>query len=138
MTQASQIVSDAKIEEPAWRSAVESSARDLAAALAETPEFMAFERAHVRFRDDEGAQEALWAYREQQSALQTLFMLNAVGAEQRAELERLREVWMAEPSVKEYLAAQAALAATAQAVDQLLSERIGLGFAAACRPSCCG
>lgn len=139
MTQAShEILLGAGSQESAWRSDVERAARDLAAALAETPEFTAFEHAYIRFRDDERAQEAMWAYQEQQRALQTLFMLRAVSPEQQAELERLREAWLAEPSAKEYLAAQASLAAVSQAVDEILSEHIGLGFAAACRPSCCG
>lgn len=138
MTPGQRTVAEAVVEEPTWRLTVERAARDLAAEFAETPEFKAFERAYVRFRDDERAQEAVWAYQQQQSSLQTLFMLNAVDAEQRAELERLRDAWMAEPSVKDYLASQASLSALSQAIDQLLSERVGLSFAAACRPSCCG
>jgi cell fate (sporulation/competence/biofilm development) regulator YlbF (YheA/YmcA/DUF963 family) len=139
MTRTSEeIVPVAAVEEPAWRSDVERAARGLAAALAETPEFERFERVYVRFRDDERAQAALRAYQEKQGSLQMLFMLNAAGPDQRAELDRLREAWMAEASVKEYLAAQASLAALSQAIDEVLSEYVGLGFAAACRPSCCG
>jgi cell fate (sporulation/competence/biofilm development) regulator YlbF (YheA/YmcA/DUF963 family) len=124
--------------EPAWRSDVERAAKDLVAALSETPEFKAFEQAYLRFRDDERAQQALWAYQEEQRSLQPLLMLGAVSDDQRAELDRLREAWMAESSVAGYLEAQASLSALCRGIDQLLSERIGLGFAAACNPSCCG
>lgn len=125
-------------EAAGWRLDVERAARDLAVALAETPEFEAFDRAYTRFRDDERAQEAMRAYQEKQSSLQMMLMLNAVSAEQREELERLRQAWMAEASMVEYLKAQTSLAALSRSIDEVLSERIGLGFAAACRPSCCG
>ena len=80
----------------------------------------------------------MWAFEEQQRSLQPLLMLGAASDEQRAELDRLREAWMAEPSAAEYLEAQTSLSTLARAVDRVLSDRIGLGFAATCRPSCCG
>lgn len=120
------------------RSDVERAARDLAAALAQTPEFEAFERAYVRFRDDARAQEALSTFQQKQRSLQAVLMLGAASAEERAELERLREAWVSEPTVMGYLDAQTTLASLSRAVDQQLSEKIGLRFAASCRPSCCG
>lgn len=138
MTQSRQIASEAVVEGPVWRSAVERAAGELAAALAETPESGAFEQAYLRFRDDERAQEALWAYQVAQRSLQPLLMLGAASDEQHAELERLREAWMAEPSVTGYLEAQASLSALCRTIDERLSERIGLDFAAACNPRCCG
>ncbi|HEX9123920.1 MAG TPA: YlbF family regulator [Actinomycetota bacterium] len=138
MTQIRETVSPVVAEEPGWRSGVERAARDFGAALSETPEFKAFERAYVRFRDDERAQQALRAYQEEQRSLQPLLMLGAASAEQRAELERLRQAWMAEASVTEYVEAQTSLAMLSRTIDELLSERIGFGFAAACNPSCCG
>lgn len=134
----SQMAPEAVVEERPWRSAVERAARDFAAALSETPEFEAFEKAYLRFRDDERAQEALWAYQVAQRSLQPLLMLGAASEEQRAELERLRQAWMAEPSVTGYLEAQTSLSTLCRAIEERLSEHIGLGFAAACNPSCCG
>lgn len=138
MTQSTEIGSDALVEEPTWRLAVEQAARSFAAALTETPQYKAFERAYLRFRDDERAQEAMRAFEEQQRSLQPLLMLGAASDEQRAELDRLREAWMAEPSVAEYLEAQTSLSTLARAIDRVLSDRTGIGFAATCRPSCCG
>ena len=138
MTRSTETGPDPLLDEPTWRIAVEDAARDFAAALSETPEFEAFERAHARFRDDERAQAAMRSFREQQRLLQPLLMLGAASDEQRAELERLREAWMAEPSVVDHVEAQTSLSTLARALDQVLSDRIGLGFAAACRPSCCG
>lgn len=117
---------------------VERAARRFAAALAETPAFQAFEEASVRFREDERAQEAYGAYQAQQRTLQPLVMLGAASDEQRTDLERLHEAFMAESSVAELLEAQASLTALCRAIDGLLSERVGLRFAATCSPGCCG
>lgn len=65
-------------------------------------------------------------------------MLGAATEEQRTELERLNEAFLAEPSAAELLEAQASLVALCRAVDGLLSERVGLRFAATCSPGCCG
>ena len=138
MTQSDQIVTDDVPPESVGRAEVERAVSDFAAALSETPEFTAFERAYVRFRDDRRAQEELRTYGEKQRSLQPLLMLNAAGEDELAELERLREAWSSEESVIDYVEAQAALAALCRATDQVLSERLGLGFAGTCRPSCCG
>lgn len=114
------------------------AAKELAVAITETAEFIAFERAFLRLREDERAQRALVAFETKQQELQAMLMLGAASEEERAELGRLRQAWMDEPSVTEYLDAQASLAALSRAIDQRLSDRIGLGFAAACRPTCCG
>lgn len=121
-----------------WRSEVQRAARDLAAAIAETPEFQAFDLAYTRFREDEQAQRALQAYETFYQSIQPMLMLGAVSEEQREELERLRQAWLAAPSMAEYEETQAPLEALARSIDELLSERIGLGFATACRPGCCG
>ena len=138
MTQSHQIASDVADAEPVRRAEVERAVSDFAAALSETPESHAFEHAYVRFRDDQRAQEELRAYEARQRSLHPLLMLNAAGDEERAELERLREAWMTEDSVVRYVEAQAALSALCRATDQVLSEKLGLSFARACRPSCCG
>lgn len=117
---------------------VEGAARRFAAALAETPAFRAFEEASVRFREDERAQEAFRAYQAEQRTLQPFLMMGAASDEQRAELARLYEAFMAEPSAADLLESQASLAALCQAIDGLLSERVGLRFAATCSPGCCG
>lgn len=130
--------SEVLADESVWRSDVERAARDFAAALSQTPEFKAFEHAYLRFRDDERAQQALWAYQVEQRSLQPLLMLGAASDEQRAELERLRQAWTAEPSVTEYLEAQTSLSGLCREVDERLSEYIGMSFAAVCTPRCCG
>jgi cell fate (sporulation/competence/biofilm development) regulator YlbF (YheA/YmcA/DUF963 family) len=77
------------------------------------------------------------AYQAKQQSLQMMLMLNAVSAEEGAELERLRQAFLAAPAVAAYLQAQEDLTAISQAAADLLSQHIGLSFAAACGPGCC-
>lgn len=117
---------------------VRAAARDFAAALAETVQFNAFEQATERFRQDQAAQQALGAYQEKQISWRALMMLNALSAEQRAELEGLQSAFVNQPVMQEYFKAQTELATLCQALGDALSESIGLNYAAACGVSCCG
>ncbi len=116
---------------------VRADARAFAQALAETAEFQAFEESADRLRNDEAAQHVMGAFLAKQQSLQMMLMLNAVPAEEQAELERLRQAFLSEPAVAAYLKAQEDLTAVCQAAADLLSRRIGLSFAAACGPGCC-
>ena len=124
--------------ETAPPSIVLQAARDFAAALAETPQFKAFEQAAEGFRNDEAAQQAMSAYREKQKDWRALMMLHALSAEQQTELENLKNAFVNQPIVQEYFKAQAELATLCQALGDMLSESIGLDYAAACGVSCCG
>ncbi len=117
---------------------VKRAAHDFSSALAETPEFKAFEQATDRFRQDETAQQAMQAYQEKQQSLRALLMLNALSVEQRAELEGLHRAFINQPVVREYFQAQTDLAKLCQQLGDMLSESIGLNYAAACGVSCCG
>jgi len=116
---------------------VRADARAFAQALTESAEFQAFEQAAERLRHDPAAQRAVTAYQTKQQSLQMMLMLNAVPAEEQAELERLRQAFLSEPAVAAYLKAQEDLTAVCRAAADLLSRRIGLSFAAACGPGCC-
>ena len=119
-------------------SVVKRTARDFAAALAETPQFKAFEQAAERFRQDQTAQQALGAYQEKQISSRALLMLNALSTEQRAELESLQSAFVNQPGVQEYFKAQTEFATLCQTLGDAISESIGLNYAAACGVSCCG
>ncbi len=116
---------------------VRAAARAFAEALAESVEFQASEEAAERLRQDETAQRAIGAFQTKQQSLQAMLMLNAVSAEDRADLERLRQAFLSHPTVAAYLLAQENLTAVCQAAADVLSQRIGLSFAAACGPGCC-
>lgn len=110
----------------------------LAAVLAETSVFKAFEEASARFSDDEQAREAYRAFQVRQRELQPMLMLGAASEEQKAELDRLHEAFMSEPSALALLDAQASLAALCSQLDVLLSEQLEFPFGATCSPGCCG
>ncbi|RME74858.1 MAG: YlbF family regulator [Chloroflexi bacterium] len=111
--------------------------RSFAQALAESEQFRAFEDAADRFRHDKAAQDALKAFQEKRQSLQGLLMLNAVSPEDRAELQRLYQDFIDQPSAAAYLQAQDDLMALCRATAELLSTRLGLDFAAACGSGCC-
>ena len=129
------VLEDIEIAAP---SVVRQAARDFAAALAETPQFKAFEQSAYVFRQNQAAQLALQAYQQKQQSLRALLMLNALSAEQHDELERLESAFINQPVVQKYFTAQAELATLCLALGDALSESIGLNYAAACGASCCG
>lgn len=117
---------------------VKHSARDFAAALAETPQFKAFEQAYEVLSHDTAAQQALSAFREKAESLNVLLKLNAVNEVERAELEQLKHDYLTRASVQAYAAAEAELTAICQQAAGMISTAIGLNFAASCGTSCCG
>ena len=119
-------------------SVVKQAVRDFAAALAETPQFKAFEQAAYAFRQNQAAQLALQAYRQKQQSLRALLMLNALSAEQRADLENLHKAFINQPVVQAYFQAQTELASLCQALGDELFKSTGLNYAASCGVSCCG
>jgi len=116
---------------------VRVAARAFAQALAESAEFQAYEQASDRLRQDKTAQRAIGAYQTKQQSLQAMLMLNAVSAQDQVELERLRQAFLSHPTVAAYLQAQENLTAVCQAAADVLSQRIGLSFTAACGPGWC-
>lgn len=116
---------------------MQMAAHAFAQALAESAEFQAFEQAADRLRQDKPAQQAILAYQNKQQSLQIMLRLNAVNSQDQAELERLQKEFVNQPSVAAFLQAQDALTALCQAAANLLTERIGLSFTAACGPGCC-
>ncbi len=116
---------------------VRQSARDFASALAETPQFKAYEEAAERLNHDAKAQRAIDAFQAKQQSLQALLMLNAVSEADKAELQRLQRVFSSTPAVIAYVEAQANLMVICQETADWLSEVIGLNYAAACGSGCC-
>jgi cell fate (sporulation/competence/biofilm development) regulator YlbF (YheA/YmcA/DUF963 family) len=73
---------------------VKQAAHNFAAALAETPQFKAFEQALEQFREDAAAQAAMAAFQEKRTSWRALMMLNALSPEQQAELKALQNVFL--------------------------------------------
>jgi len=119
-------------------SVVRSAARDFAAALAETPQFKTFEQSYEALNKDMAAHQALSAYQEKAKSLRAMLMLNAVSEVDRAELERLQNEYMTRSTVQAYAAAEAELTVLCQQAAGMISQAIGLNYAASCGASCCG
>jgi cell fate (sporulation/competence/biofilm development) regulator YlbF (YheA/YmcA/DUF963 family) len=125
--------------EVAPRSAVMQTARQFAETLGETAQFHEFEQAYFGFRQDTAAQDAIREFQKKQASLTALVMLNAVGEEDKRELEALQERFYKQPSVVRYNLAVETLAGMSQEIGDLLSQSIGLDFGAACKTGgCCG
>ena len=83
------------------------------------------------------AQKATQVYQEKQKSSKTMLMLQAVPPQEQAELERLRQDFLAQPGVKAFLKAQEELIVLSQTASDLLGQSIGLSFTAACGSGCC-
>jgi cell fate (sporulation/competence/biofilm development) regulator YlbF (YheA/YmcA/DUF963 family) len=119
-------------------SVVRTAARNFAAALAETPQFKAFEQAYEAFRNDAAAQQALVAYQTKVRSLRAVMMLNAASEAEHTELEQLKNNYVTRPTVQAYAQAEAELTAICQQAAGMISESVGLNYAASCGASCCG
>jgi cell fate (sporulation/competence/biofilm development) regulator YlbF (YheA/YmcA/DUF963 family) len=123
--------------ELATASVVKQAARDFAATLAETPQFKAYEEAADRLNHDTEAQRAIEAFEIRQQSLQALLMLKAVSEADQVELQRLKRAFSSLPAVVAYTQAQGDLMTVCQTTADLLSQAIGLDYAAVCGSGCC-
>jgi len=119
-------------------SVVKAAAHDFAAALAETPQFKAFEQAYEALNQDTAAHQSLSIYQEKVKSMRATLMLNAVSDAERAELEKLKNDYMTRSAVQAYATAEAELTALCQQVAGMISASTGLNYAACCGTSCCG
>lgn len=115
------------------------AAREFAAAVAETAEYRAFDEAQVQLGRDATAQEAIHAYQEKRQALVWQLQLGAVADAEGEDLQRLEQTMLALPAVRAFVEAQGRLGQLCREIDGVVSEAIGLSFAAGCGPGCaCG
>ena len=115
------------------------AARALGAALAETSEYLAFEQARLGMRDDADAQKAIRAFREKQVGLSWKLQMGLISDTEREELDQLQQAMFAQPAVQAFMDAQRGLARLCSEASEIVSDTIGLGFAASCGPGCsCG
>lgn len=123
--------------EPGLSPIVRQAVHDFVAALTDTPQYAILERASDAVQRDETARHAIEAYQTKQQALRAMIVLNAVSAEDQAELERLHQAVFTNPTVTALVQAQNEFRILCQTTANLLSEQIGLNFAVA-GGSCCG
>jgi cell fate (sporulation/competence/biofilm development) regulator YlbF (YheA/YmcA/DUF963 family) len=118
-------------------SVVKHSAREFAAALTATPQFVAFEAASEVFEHDSEAQKAYQEFQAKQQEIKLMTSLNAVTPEERAKFEQLRLTFQNQPSVIVYIEAQEKFIAICQAAGDILSNATGLNFGTSASSSGC-
>lgn len=125
--------------EVASKSVVMDAARRFTEALAESPQFRAFEDTYQAFRQDNVAQTAYKALQDKQESLRMMMMLNAVEEEERLALNKLEKQFLSYQSVQQYIEAQNNLISLCQEIGDILSDAVGLNYGLACRVGgCCG
>lgn len=116
---------------------VRKAAREFAAVLASTPQYEAFDRAASQLRNDETAQRAIGEFMRKQQSLQVMQMLGALSQADRRELQRQQQRMAENPTVKHYFRCQEELTEICQEMAKIITETIGVDFAASCGPGCC-
>ncbi|GAB4573404.1 MAG: hypothetical protein Kow0077_15700 [Anaerolineae bacterium] len=116
---------------------VRQAIHDFVAALTDSPQYEMLEHANEAVQRDETASQAIEAYQARQQSLQMMIMLNALSNEDRAELERLRQAVLANPTVVDLVRAQNEFRILCQTTANLVSDYIGMDFAVS-GGSCCG
>jgi len=109
----------------------------LASTLRNESAFFSFVRAASNLQNDVEAQKAISAYQSKQQSLRALIMLNALSAEDRTELQQLERAVSTNQTISDYLEAQNALVALCCAVNDRISEAVGMRFAIR-KGGCCG
>ncbi len=118
-------------------SVVMQAANDFAAALAETPQFKAFEQAAWNLKYSPEAEKAKNEFLAKQNLIRAQYKLKSVPPEAQKELERLRMAYLDLDQVSSYQEAEASLRELCQVLSGQLSRQIGLDFAAVSSPGCC-
>ncbi|MGB8644968.1 MAG: YlbF family regulator [Anaerolineae bacterium] len=118
--------------------AVHAAIQTFAQALADTPQFHAFEEAAAMFNQDRAARQAVRLFQEKQRSLQMMQRLGAITPIELDELKKLQQAMLGYLAVTAYVEAQEELVKVCQAAAKEISTVIGLDFASACAPGCCG
>ena len=107
--------------------------RRLVAELKRQPAFIALAQAHQEFQADQQAQDLQTKARTLQQQLRFSW-----ADEDRAKLDQLIEEFSQTPSVVAYYQAERDVRDLLQAVDAVISEAVGVEFAANAKRNCCG
>ena len=113
-----------------------AAAREFAAVLAEAQEYRALEAAQATLGRDEAAQAGLRAFHAKQRELGWQVRFGLAGEAAREGLERTERAVLEQPAVRALVEAQERLSQLCREVADLISEVLGLSFAASCGPEC--
>ena len=116
-----------------------AAAGTFGAVLRSSPEFTVLTAANQALASDAAATAAIEAFNSRQEDLRMELMMGVLPDEQREELERLQGAMLAVPSVAAYVAATESFQAVCRETASVISDQIGIDFAANSRSGgCCG
>ena len=119
------VESDAVADE---RSAVEAMGRELGEAIAELPEYEAFEAAREAVQADDEAQEKIRAFEQRRQEFMLARQTGEADEEQLRDVQAAQEELHAIPAMAEFLAAQDELVGRLEDINRAISEPLAVDF----------
>jgi cell fate (sporulation/competence/biofilm development) regulator YlbF (YheA/YmcA/DUF963 family) len=101
-------------------------------------EYKTYETTYSFMNQDPAAQMELKAFKQKQQEINQAFRQDGDRQKALAELDKLQSSLLKNPAIANYSAAQEALMNICTDAGDILSNNIGLDYAAVCAPSCCG
>jgi cell fate (sporulation/competence/biofilm development) regulator YlbF (YheA/YmcA/DUF963 family) len=116
---------------------LDKSIKEFAQAISESPEFLSFEEAKKKLKEDQKAQKLIKEYEDKQQLFQMFG--NSGDNQTQAELNKYREKMLAHPQILDYFQKQDDLTRFFQELGKLISDVAGFDFGQACAPptGCC-
>lgn len=116
---------------------LEKIIKEFARAISESQEFLSFEEARKKLKEDQKAQKLIKEFEDKQQLFQMFG--NSGDSQAQAELNEYREKMLAYPQIRDYLERQEALSRFFQELGKLISDVVGFDFGQACAPptGCC-
>lgn len=111
--------------------------KEFAQAISESPEFLSFEEARKKLKEDQKAQKLIKEFEDKQQLFQMFG--NSSDSQTQAELNKYREKMLAHPQVRDYFQKQDDFTRFFQELNKLISDVAGFDFGQACTPptGCC-
>jgi cell fate (sporulation/competence/biofilm development) regulator YlbF (YheA/YmcA/DUF963 family) len=116
---------------------LEKTIKELARAVSESPEFLSFEEAKKKLKEDQKGQELIKEYEERQQLFQMFG--NSGDSQAQAELNKYREKMLAWTQIRDYFQKEEELTRIFQELGKFISDVAGFDFSQACAPrtGCC-
>ena len=111
---------------------------NFSSAFSSSQEYKDYETAYSRMNQDAAAQSDLVSYRQKQQDINQAFRQNGNREKALSELEKLEKDLLKNSVIADFIKAQEALMDLCTEAGKILSENLGLDYAAVCGPSCCG
>jgi cell fate (sporulation/competence/biofilm development) regulator YlbF (YheA/YmcA/DUF963 family) len=111
--------------------------KEFAQAISESPEFLSFEEARKKLKEDQKAQKLIKEFEDKQQLFQMFG--NSSDSQTQAELNKYREKMLTHPQIRDYFERQDDLTRFFQDLGKLISDVAGFDFGQACAPptGCC-